>query len=327
MTDPKELITLCPGFFGLPLPCSLMFSRISERMNVFYPIIIVIFAVFRLRISLSNLIKFTSENFRNSYEGEGSKHQITQMFFNAWEWKVDSEKDSSALRMATMNMINTEIAEQDKRKEIALRPPEYWTKLYIKRAVLISINWLVMMACVSGVVLSNVYKNELIEWANIQTAKYPKLPPQVTLLAEAAPTIILSLCNGIINPFSVIITGLEDYDFNSDKVNQQISRIWVGTIVNLMIFVIMQFQLAFGKKILVDQDQIIFNGNDGTYDCPEDEASMMFLQLIVTETIVKAITLLTAGIAPYILNRVIKKQQEWKPEFKDSEEIVWVLYF
>jgi len=220
-------------------------------MNVFYPVIIIFFSVFRLRISIANLIKFTSENFRNSYEGEGSKHQITQMFLNAWEWKIDNKMDNVSLRQATRNMIKTEIAEQLKRKEIASRPPEYWTKLYIRRAGLITINWLVLMACVAGVVLSNIYKTELIVNAKKLTDKYPKLPPQVGLLAEAAPSIVLSICNGIMNPVSVKITDLENWDFTSDKVNQQISRIWVGTITNLLIFVIIQTQLALQRQILV----------------------------------------------------------------------------
>ena len=127
-------------------------------MDVFYPMIIIMFAIFRLRISLDNLIKFTSENFRNSYEGEGSKHQITQMFFNAWEWKINNHTDASSLRLATRNMINTEMAEQILKKEIANRPKAYWRKLYIRRAALIFVNWLVLLACVAGVVLSNVYK-------------------------------------------------------------------------------------------------------------------------------------------------------------------------
>jgi len=72
---------------------------------------------------------------------------------------------------------------------------------------------------------------------------------------------------------------------------------------------------------------ILYNDNGGTFDCPEDEASMMFLQLILTETVSKTITLLTSGIVPFIKNKLLLKKTEWRPEFKQSEEIVWVLYF
>ena len=54
---------------------------------------------------------------------------------------------------------------------------------------------------------------------------------------------------------------------------------------------------------------------------------MMFLQLILTETVSKTITLLTSGIVPFIKNKLLLKKTEWRPEFKQSEEIVWVLYF
>ena len=53
----------------------------------------------------------------------------------------------------------------------------------------------------------------------------------------------------------------------------------------------------------------------------------MFLQLILTETISKAITLLTAFIVPLVKDKLVLKKKKWRPEFKQSEEIVWVLYF
>jgi hypothetical protein len=80
------------------------------------------------------------------------------MLFNSWEFKIDNQADNVALRLATHNMIFTEIAEQKLRKEIDSRTKEEWTALYLRRAALISVNWLVLMGCISGVVASSVYK-------------------------------------------------------------------------------------------------------------------------------------------------------------------------
>ena len=63
---------------------------------------------------------------------------------------------------------------------------------------MITINWLVLMVCIAGVVVASVYKTEIVIAAQNLTAKYPNLPPEVTILAEAAPSIVLSLANGLI---------------------------------------------------------------------------------------------------------------------------------
>jgi hypothetical protein len=61
----------------------------------------------------------------------------------------------------------------------------------------------------------------------------------------------------------------------------------------------------------VPQELILYNDNGGTYDCPEDEASMMFLQLVLTETINKVLALFVAGGIGYLKDGVIKKKKEW----------------
>mmetsp|Transcript_24916 Transcript_24916/g.38719 ORF Transcript_24916/g.38719 Transcript_24916/m.38719 type:complete len:153 (+) Transcript_24916:1423-1881(+) len=148
------------------------------------------------------------------------------------------------------------------------------------------------------------------------------------LAAGLAPTIVLSASNGIINPLTKIITKFEKWDYKSQMVNQQIWRIWFGQIVNFGIFVIVNFQLATEEEVLIPQDLILFNNGDGSlnYDCREDESSMLFLQMVVTESLVKPISMIATGIGTYIVKAKILKKKNWKIEVKESEEIVWVIY-
>lgn len=54
---------------------------------------------------------------------------------------------------------------------------------------------------------------------------------------------------------------------------------------------------------------------------------MQFLQLIVTETVVKILSLFTKGILSFFVKRVLLSMEDWRPAFHQSEEVVWLLYF
>ena len=54
---------------------------------------------------------------------------------------------------------------------------------------------------------------------------------------------------------------------------------------------------------------------------------MQFVQLVVTETFAKSATLLGTGMGSYIVKGCIMGKENWKPPFKESEEIVWFLYY
>jgi len=43
--------------------------------------------------------------------------------------------------------------------------------------------------------------------------------------------------------------------------------------------------------------------------------------------LVKPITLLSGALVPYVLKKKILRKEDWRPEFRESEEIVWLLYY
>jgi len=53
---------------------------------------------------------------------------------------------------------------------------------------------------------------------------------------------------------------------------------------------------------------------------------MMLMQLIITETVAKSLTLAAKSLIG-VLKRVILRTKKWKSKFSESEEIVWVLYY
>lgn len=104
---------MCKGFLGLQLPCAIFYSRIDVHSGAIYSLTMIIFAMFRLRTEITNFIFFLSQDFRFNYEGEGNQLKVSQMLFNAWEFKIDNRIDQVSLQGATKLMIFTELAEQE----------------------------------------------------------------------------------------------------------------------------------------------------------------------------------------------------------------------
>ena len=52
-----------------------------------------------------------------------------------------------------------------------------------------------------------------------------------------APTLVLTIMNGAIVPIIKKLVELEKWDFSYQTLNQTIWRIWVGKMINLLIFV------------------------------------------------------------------------------------------
>ena len=54
---------------------------------------------------------------------------------------------------------------------------------------------------------------------------------------------------------------------------------------------------------------------------------MQVVQMLLTETVAKPISLFGTGLASYLVKKVALSQRKWRPPFKESEEIVWLLYY
>ena len=109
---------------------------------------------------------------------------------------------------------------------------------------MIFVNFLVIAGCAYGIIISSIRKTEITNLAKELISQYDWIPPQVADFTDLAPTIVLSASNGLINPIARALTKFENWDYKNDMVNQQIWRMWIGKMLNLLIFVIFQFQLA-----------------------------------------------------------------------------------
>ena len=80
--------------------------------------------------------------------------------------------------------------------------------------------------------------------------------------------------------------------------------------------------------MLIPNNLIVFDtGPSAKFECREDESSMIFLQLILTEVGVKIGVFIAMAALGVIVNKGILKKKVWKVVFRESEEIVWILNY
>jgi hypothetical protein len=90
------------------------------------------------------------------------------------------------------------------------------------------------------------------------------------VIAKLTPTLVVSGANGIIGPFSKIITAQEKWDFEYESVNIMVYKVWFGKLINTFIFIAIQAQRAYGSEVIQISEKLKFDSD--MYECREDEA-------------------------------------------------------
>ena len=128
---------ICVAGLGISMPCSLLYSRIPLKLAGLYIATLTIFAIMRLSYGLKGLVAQTTTSYSQLYEGDSQgTYTYSQMLFNCWEWKTDNLVDQSSLRIATKNMLMTQVNEQKLQKILKNRSKDEWFWLKLRRFVL-----------------------------------------------------------------------------------------------------------------------------------------------------------------------------------------------
>ena len=139
---------------------------------------------------------------------------ISQMVFNAWEFRVDNKFDKKSLQETVHNMIFTQISEDQLIKKIKNRTKDEWNALYIRRFFLIFSN-ILLIAFLSGIIIAtNVYKQTIVKLSEAYLESRPGLPSQLSTIPKLTPTIVLSVCNGVVGPVVKATVELEKWDYS-----------------------------------------------------------------------------------------------------------------
>ena len=211
MSVELELRDFCNGFMGIPLPCFTLFSRIPAEMGSLYMGTIAILALLRFYVQLSKVAVYESITTRDQLKGDNARLELSQNLFNAWDWRLNTERDRVAECASQLNIMLGEMEFADIVKMRRERTEEEWRSLYIKRAVYLSLNALFIGGCCALIFIANVNAVEMTAWLE------GVAPGPLKDFSDLAPTIVLSGCNSAINPVTIILVGLGEWDFKDKQ--------------------------------------------------------------------------------------------------------------
>lgn len=71
---------------------------------------------------------------------------------------------------------------------------------------------------------------------------------------------------------------------------------------------------------------IQFNATKTKFECREDEAAVAFGKQIIQDSIFKVLKMILTGVGKFLVLHKVLGKEKWKSEYKESEEIVNMLY-
>lgn len=149
----------------------------------------------------------------------------------------------------------------------------------------------------------------------------------INKISSFVPSVCLAVINGIIPIINSKIVEYEAWDFQDQLVKQQVWRMYLAKIINLMIFVVINIEMVSGETWFWSQPLMTFNQQPGPiFDCREDLFAVNFFKQVITEFVVKIVVETVQAFVKMVLARLTRKQK-WKEEYNLSAEIVWILYF
>lgn len=235
------------------------------------------------------------------------------MFFNAWDWTVNKYEDADDTLSLIINETSTAIFEDRIREKIKSRTKEEKFYLIVRRVLFITLNVTIITLGICLIIAVNVFNNTIQDATGL-SASYTGI----------LQSLIVSFVNAFVPTVTKKITTFEKYDFANTLLKQQIWRNFLTRLLNLMIFTLLNYELAFNDPIILKSPIIDFDNSN--YDCREDQALTNFARLALIEFVLKFITA-TAWMLLNFCKGGCGLKKGWRAEFPVSDEVVWLLYF
>ena len=90
--------------------------------------------------------------------------------------------------------------------EIKKRTKFEWRKLYIRRGILVFLNFGFIVLLSRTIIWVNIVNKDLENWTRDEFLPFIGLGTEYAQYAQLAMTLVVTLCNGLINPITKLIT-------------------------------------------------------------------------------------------------------------------------
>ena len=238
------------------------------------------YIVFILLAMLVCLLQWTNFSLRTLRQNLYTNEEIffSKLLFNSWEFKIDNVQDAEDHLSLIYNESKTAVYEDIIKEKIKRRPRNEKIRLIIRRVILISINVLIILIGVSLIFVTNFFASG----SNANSGN-----SILNTIIRQAPALVVTFVNGFVPAVTKKITKAEKYDYANTLLKQQIWRNFSTRLLNLLIFFILNYEVAFNKSYFISGSIVDFESGD--YFCREDQGSIAMARLCITEYIVKLI--------------------------------------
>ena len=224
---------VCNGF----MPCFLYYSRFSNSTNVIYGLTLVVFVFLGAVGSLYKWVRF-DEVMKRGQLYDTANIRFSKMLFNSMDFTLAIGAESRDNTTQLLGDIRLQMDEDKIKAVVAERTREQKAKLYVRRAIFITVNLIILClgwAVIFGV---NLYSKEIQDSVNGVVV--------LSSIANFIPTFVMSFVNGFVPTVTKKITVFEKYDFASTLMKQQVIRNYATKILNIAIFTVINVELAMG---------------------------------------------------------------------------------
>ena len=302
-SDLTTIVNYLPGYF--------YYSRFQSSIDYVYAFTYITFGIVGMIIWLVQWTQFTVKQKRASiYINEDIF--FSKIFFNSWNWNTKNFDEADDTLNLLVNEASTAVYEDLIKQKIKERPRSEKVKLIIRRIILISINILLIIWGIAAIFIVNLLSSSIKN--SINTA---------SIISNQIPSLIVSFVNAFVPTMTKKIVVFEKYDFANTVLKQQIWRNFSTKILNLGIYALLNYELAFNKTYFKSSSVISY---DSSYSWREDQAGTNMARLVLTEFVLKVVV----SFCWMFFNCWkggcgVKKG--WRGEFLVSDEAVWLLYF
>ena len=300
--------------------CFTLYYAFDQDEGTPYVVSLVVLIIATVVTSITKWVRADKLKTRSEIFGgnEAKVKKISAIVFNSWSWSINTELESVDQSVNIYNMIHNALSDNVRQRQAANRTASQKSALLIKRIIGNIIFVAILIAGWVIIILLSLSEQNIAD-------NFEDSSQGLRVFMRFLPKFGVSFVNAMFPALTVKITALESWDTTSFILRVQIIRIYVTKVLNIVLYALLNLELATGSSWFLSSDgRIPFQ--DSSFNCREDQAGLNLATLVITETITGKLIPLGFVLINMIVAKV-KKLPSWKKEIKVAQQVINIIYF
>uniref|UniRef100_A0A6U4VEP4 TMC domain-containing protein n=2 Tax=Hemiselmis andersenii TaxID=464988 RepID=A0A6U4VEP4_HEMAN len=298
---------------GNIFPNYLLYSSFPNDWGISYAalisgslVLVLIAAVFKF------INEFRIKHKADVYYLDGEPARYGKIAFNMWNYNTSKPEEAKEASSRVASLFKVLKSEDTTAERVAARTQAEWTRLYIKRTVGITLNFLAILAGWAGIILSKFFLG-----GGSGTGV-------LALLLRNLPTVVPTLINGVLPQVIDLAVSIEAWDDPSTALKMRVARLYAAKILNALIQVVAVLIFYRGPIELFGDTRVLTR--DCGYVTCEDQIGTTFFTLFITDVIIGTAASVGVAFGQMAVFKGVGMESLAYSEFKPPVQIIKVLY-